>query len=434
MSYKKVDIAHLMPGSEGWWHEQSAVNHPERTVAVQPAAANPQVENPQVSTRTGDGGYRQPGIGENELNDFMSQGNGEVVDLTGPKEMSKAQAQKIAEQRAAGVLPEQNRTADRHQRSQVDESKGNPDNVNALQEELGLEEGGADAGATHGMNPVHDKEQTAVTPATPAVSGYDDILAMMRANTLNEGDMARRQHSREIVTGLGDLVSSIANLWATTKGAPNSYDNAKGMTATSQSRYDRELARRKAQNEQILNYYRVKKAAEDEKELRKYRADRLAYLNREAERREKEGQQKAEDKASATEATRAKNPHLAAFDAAFKKTYNERYDEYIADGRSPEDADLLALEDANRAGDDAYVQSVEEARETARREAQDKSNLAQEKGNTERARQQKLASGGSGRSGGSSRRGSKRASSSSTPPSRRSGNRNGNNTRPSKRK
>lgn len=260
MSYKKIGIADLMPGSEAWWHEQNTNNQP----------------NPMMPTRTRGGGHRQPGMSEGELADFQAQGNGDVVDLTGPNEMSKGQAQKISKQRAAGVLPEQKPVADRHQRTDVDETKANPENVEALQEELGL--GGGNTVATR---------ETA-----PGVGGYDDILALMKANALSEGDMARRQHSREIVTGLGDLVSSIANMWATTKGAPNTYDNAKGMTATSQSLYDRELARRKAQNENILNYYRVKKAAEDDAENREYRRQMIAIREQEANRRQTESDAK----------------------------------------------------------------------------------------------------------------------------------------------
>lgn len=248
MAYKKIGIANLMPGGEAWWHD-----------------------NQTMPTRTADGGYRQPGISESELEEYKAQGNGETG--LSAKEPTKKQYDKIAADRAGGNTPEQETATpvDRHQRSAVDESKADQNKVKALQNELGLD---------------------SASQAAPAVGGYDDILAMMRANTLNEGDMARRQHSREIITGLGDLVSSIANMWATTKGAPNAYDNARGMTATSQSLYDRELARRKAQNENILNYYRVKKAAEDDAENREYRRQMIAIREQEANRRQTESDAK----------------------------------------------------------------------------------------------------------------------------------------------
>lgn len=293
MSYKKISIANLMPGGEDWWHEQSAVNHPERSVAPIAVQTPDDVKrqqfaemrqpNPMMPTRTRGGGYRQPGMSEGELDEFQGQGEGEVykpkdIFAGKDKEAREAKAMKIADGRTGDVLPEQNTktVADRHQRTDVDETKANPENVEALQEELGLD----------GGNTVATRE------TAPGVGGYDDILALMKANALSEGDMARRQHSREIVTGLGDLVSSIANMWATTKGAPNAYDNAKGMTATSQSLYDRELARRKAQNENILNYYRVKKAAEDDAENREYRRQMIAIREQEANRRQTESDAK----------------------------------------------------------------------------------------------------------------------------------------------
>lgn len=249
----KLNIENLMPGGEAWWHQQSAVNHPERAVAPTTVQAPDDVKrqqladmrqpNPQMPTRTRDGGYRQPGVSENELNDFMAQGDGEVVDLTGPNEMNKSQAQKIGEQRAAGVLPEQNtkKVADRHQRTAIE--------VN--------DEGGS-AASTQGTGATYN--------------GYDDILKLMSHNAVSDAELARRQRSREIVAGLGDTISAIANMWATTKGAPNSYDNSKGMSATAQERYAKMLAERKAQQEQILNYYRVKRQAELEKENQEYRS------------------------------------------------------------------------------------------------------------------------------------------------------------------
>lgn len=231
----KIDTSDLMPGSEAWWHRQP---------------------NPQMPTRTRGGGYRQAGMSYDELSGFEANGNGEVVDLTGPNELNKSQAQKIAEQRAGSVLPEQKPVVDHTQRAAVDATKANPDNVNAIQQELGLEGG-----------------STAATQGTGATyNGYDDILKLMSHNAVSDAELARRQRSREIVTGLGDTISAIANMWATTKGAPNSYDNSKGMSATAQERYAKMLAERKAQQEQILNYYRVKRQAEQEKENQEYRS------------------------------------------------------------------------------------------------------------------------------------------------------------------
>lgn len=330
----KLNIENLMPGGEAWWHQQSAINHPERSAAAQPApqqggtaAGRPYVHsreggfttykdrngktqmvgvpgativpcqgsytspdevagenkgkyhidglealNPQFNagntmpTRRGTSAAQQadtqPGISEEDLDAFQQQEqepNQSIKNFNEYGKKAKAEAQKIAEQRAGGEMNPTPKPADRHQRGQVDETKANPDEVNALQEELGLTDGGT--ATAHGTN-----------PATPSYNSYDDILKLMRHNAVSDAELARRQRSREIVTGLGDTISAIANMWATTKGAPNSYDNSKGMSATAQERYARMLAERKAQQDQILNYYRVKRQAEQEKENQEYRS------------------------------------------------------------------------------------------------------------------------------------------------------------------
>lgn len=332
----KLNIENLMPGSEAWWHQQSAVNHPERAVAPTTVQAPDDVKrqqladmrqpNPMMPTRTRGGGYRQPGIGENELNGFMAQGDGEVVDLTGPKDMSKVQAQKIGEQRAAGVLPEQNtkKVADRHQRTAIE--------VN--------DEGGSTA-ATQGAGTTYN--------------GYDDILKLMRHNAVSDAELARRQRSREIVTGLGDTISAIANMWATTKGAPNSYDNSKGMSATAQERYARMLAERKAQQDQILNYYRVKRQAEQEKENQEYRNSMLEIRRQEAERRQNESDAKikreddiAKARQNALEAQQRKNDAETIKkrgENQYAITYWSKYSEY-RQTMDHEEADRRANADA----------------------------------------------------------------------------------------
>lgn len=332
----KLNIENLMPGSEAWWHQQSAVNHPERAVAPTAVQAPDDVKrqqladmrqpNPMMPTRTRDGGYRQPGVSENELNDFMAQGDGEVVDLTGTNEMNKSQAQKIGEQRAAGVLPEQNtkKVADRHQRTAIE--------VN--------DEGGS-AAATQGTGATYN--------------GYDDILKLMSHNAVSDAELAHRQRSREIVAGLGDTISAIANMWATTKGAPNAYDNSKGMSATAQERYARMLAERKAQQEQILNYYRVKRQAEQEKENQEYRNSMLEIKRQDAERRQNESDAKikreddiAKARQNALEAQQRKNDAETIKkrgENQYAITYWSKYGEY-RQTMDHEEADRRANADA----------------------------------------------------------------------------------------
>lgn len=350
----KLNIENLMPGSEAWWHQQSAVNHPERAVAPTTAQAPDDVKrqqladmrqpNPMMPTRTRGGGYRQPGIGDGELNEFQQQSqepNQAIKNFNEYGEKAKEQAQKIAERRADGVLPEQATAVDRHQRTAVDAAKGNPDNVNALQEELGLTDGGT--ATARGTN-----------PATPAYNSYDDILKLMRHNAVSDAELARRQRSREIVTGLGDMINSITNMWATTKGAPNSYDNSKGMSATAQERYAKMLAERKAQHDQILNYYRVKRQAEQEKENQEYRNSMLEIRRQEAERRQKQADEERARKDAITKSrverdeaakTAAENKTLEAMGKSHLAT---RYNYYLeVEGRDPEEARKRAIRDAD---------------------------------------------------------------------------------------
>ena len=165
----KLNIENLMPGGEAWWHQQS---------------------NPMMPTRTRGGGYRQPGIGEGELNEFQQQPqepNQAIKSFNEYGEKAKEQAQKIAERRTGGMLPEQEQVVDHTQRTTVDAAKGNPDNVNALQEELGLTDGGT--ATAHGTN-----------PATPSYNGYDDILRLISHNAVSDAELARRQRPMPMTT------------------------------------------------------------------------------------------------------------------------------------------------------------------------------------------------------------------------------------------
>lgn len=433
MSYAKINMSHLMPGSAFDWLQkpnkgsmtrQEAVNPTPQQAVAQTAQARPSAgprqssgtgnaagsvntspaidpswhgqlyntEQVSMPTRGADGAKKptpKPGVSEAELNAFAEQEQ-EPTDGNA-RELTKKQAQNIGRRRADGSTPEQEKRVPSHREGRRA----------ITAEEAGLGGDVAAGGATY--------------------SGYDDIMRMMQANMETEGDMARRQHSREIITGLGDLVSSIANMWATTKGAPNSYDNSKGMTATSQARYDRELARRKAQNESILNYYRVKKAAEDDAETREYRRQSLAVRQQEAERRQAESDAKIkreDDIAKARENYYKLQGEKAQADTIKKKgenqysvTYWDKYSQYRST-MSHEEADRLANIDAAAAEQEVLNEKREQKANESTAKVK-KLNRTTTKGN---------------------KGGTKKSTSSNTPPSRRSGNSNGNNTRPSKRK
>jgi hypothetical protein len=63
----------------------------------------------------------------------------------------------------------------------------------------------------------------------------------------------KRERRKAIFNAIGDGVSSLANLYFTTKGAPNSYNPADNMTRKQLERYERLKAERKADEDKWLN-------------------------------------------------------------------------------------------------------------------------------------------------------------------------------------
>lgn len=62
-----------------------------------------------------------------------------------------------------------------------------------------------------------------------------------------EKELAKRERSGKIISAVADGLSSLANLYFTTKGAPNMYDNDKGMLPAQQKKYD-ELRKERKEN------------------------------------------------------------------------------------------------------------------------------------------------------------------------------------------
>lgn len=419
MAYKKIGIANLMPGGAFDWLQEPNKESMTRQEAMD-AAADARVR--QVSTAEavnkskelagveGQPTWKQ--AADNMMNPKPQQGG-----------ISQEQIQNAVNQYARRPLTEAQMEAEKN--------GANGEVVKLADQKLAPEDYGKRDVDMNGLRITPESASTNTADAKqnysgeggntvatrepdPGVGGYDDILALMKANALSEGDMVRRQHSREIVTGLGDLVSSIANMWATTKGAPNAYDNAKGMTATSQSLYDRELARRKAQNENILNYYRVKKAAEDDAENREYRRQMVDIRREESEAR-------AAARNEANELKREQLKLQREKEESAKKAREARikYMDLLSDDKEIENAVYYgALAEAYDVGKDD-----EEAKSYARLKQRQYDDA------------QKVKSGKGKGKGGKSKSGnkSKKSSSTNTPPSRRSGNGDGNNVRPSQR-
>lgn len=125
------------------------------------------------------------------------------------------------------------------------------------------------------------KEETAQntpSPQTkkPAVSSYDELLQQLYPkpdkNQLEK--RAKRARSRNIIAALGDGVSTIANLVATSKGAPNMDTGKNTLSSASQVRYDKLLKNYKDN----LEKYRQGRLKGLEMDWKKQQAD-LAQSN-----------------------------------------------------------------------------------------------------------------------------------------------------------
>lgn len=255
-------------GGQAWWLKQGVINHPERSGVAAPSAtqavatqqiAEARKADPTMPTRTSGGGFRQPGMSESELNDFATQGNGEVVDLIGPKDMSKGQAQQVAASRSTGTPPEQvvNTPIDRRQRTAVDAGEitdpARQSRVNRLAED------------------IHND-----ITGTPVVDSYGKMLEYLKAQNIADADAGKRVRRREMMAAIGDGISAISSLYQTTQGAPVTYTYGKDMSQVMRDRYDRMMAQRKADSDKYLNYLKVQAARDNELLERQYKTRRLA--------------------------------------------------------------------------------------------------------------------------------------------------------------
>jgi hypothetical protein len=98
------------------------------------------------------------------------------------------------------------------------------------------------------------------TPTTTAPTAESDPYAFFenyiksKQPTPEELEAERKRERRKaIFNAIGDGVSSLANLYFTTKGAPNSYNPADNMTRKQLERYERLKAERKADEDKWLN-------------------------------------------------------------------------------------------------------------------------------------------------------------------------------------
>lgn len=105
-------------------------------------------------------------------------------------------------------------------------------------------------------------ENTPAAPTTTAPTAESDPYAFVESYiksqqpTPEELEKERKREKRKaIFNAIGDGVSSLANLYFTTKGAPNSYNPTDNMTRAQRERYEKLQAERKADEEKYMNAY-----------------------------------------------------------------------------------------------------------------------------------------------------------------------------------
>lgn len=109
-----------------------------------------------------------------------------------------------------------------------------------------------------------EKEQAAanstVTDISPEFNQfqfYDDFIKSQNGYKPEDEQERKAREKRErtnkIIAGVGDMISAIANMYYTTKGAPNSYDPKEGMTPKMQARYDMLQKEREARDKEYYS-------------------------------------------------------------------------------------------------------------------------------------------------------------------------------------
>lgn len=188
---------------------------------------------------------------------------------------------------------------------------------------------------------VESTRQPATTTAgapTTTVSKYADMMAKLQDPTPTAEELEaerKRERRKAIFNAIRDGVSSLANLYFTTKGAPNSYNPADNMTRKQLERYEKVLDDRKKDQEQYLNQYlRLSQLDENanwrkqqteyqrqrdqlaDQRYKEEQAQEAAKIAAEAERWEQEFEEKKANNAAGREIQQAKidadNKHRAA--------------------------------------------------------------------------------------------------------------------------
>ena len=95
------------------------------------------------------------------------------------------------------------------------------------------------------------------TPEYKPMQFYDEFINSQNGYSPETPEQRikreKQERTNKIIAGVGDMISAIANMYYTTKGAPSSYDPKEGMTPKMQARYDQLQKEREAREKDYLS-------------------------------------------------------------------------------------------------------------------------------------------------------------------------------------
>lgn len=93
----------------------------------------------------------------------------------------------------------------------------------------------------------------------PQITSYADIIGKLNEGIELTPEEKKREARNKLIAGVGDAISSIANLVAVNRGAKNAYTPT--LSSAYQQYYDKMQADRDARRQEIANYYYKQEAA-----------------------------------------------------------------------------------------------------------------------------------------------------------------------------
>ncbi len=131
---------------------------------------------------------------------------------------------------------------------------------------------GFDAKLTYKFDEGTTDNGTPAANDNGTLQGYDNILsylqqqreAMKIENDEQRKLRERKERSQGIVSGISDLGRAVANMYFTTQGAPNDYDEKQSLSAKHQAKLEKQRKEREANNDKYINYLMKEKQILDE--------------------------------------------------------------------------------------------------------------------------------------------------------------------------